>query len=290
MVCRFGEDGSPLYLEEIATAVLNSVVVLGSLNRADEALEVCDDALRRFGSSDEPYGVEAVAQTLVNKGGLLVALDRIEEGLAAWDEVVRRFEASDEPALRFAAETALCRRAEHELSEGRARTAIGLLDRALLQARAGMPDSRLQGHLIRARVHLAEGDGEACAGDVETALSNLPELNMLPRDVLVAVADLSAGVGLERMCDLIKSSPAGDVLLPLRTALERELGLEPRVAREVEEIAEDIRRKLLARPNGKADRIQSSRGAAGEASLGQARMVLEEADLSSSSFAQSSRS
>ena len=100
-------------------------------------------------------------------------------------------------------------------------------------------------HLIRARAHSEEGDGEACAGDVEAALSILPELSMLPRDVLVALADLSAGVGPERMCDLIKSSPAGDLLLPLRTALERELGLEPRVAREVEEIAEDIRRELL---------------------------------------------
>ena len=126
-------------------------------------------------------------------------------------------------------------------------TAVALLDRALLQARGGIPDSRLQGHLIRARAHLAEGDGEACAGDVETALSILPELNMLPREVLVALADLSAGVGPERMCDLIASSPAGDLLLPLRTALERELGLEPRVAREVEEIAEDIRRELLVR-------------------------------------------
>ena len=156
-----------------------------------------------------------------------------------------RFEASDEPALRDAAESALCRRAQHELTEGRSRTAVALLDRVLLPAQAGMPDSRLQGHLIRARAHLAEGDGEACAGDVEAALSILPELHMLPRDVLVALADLSAGVGPERMCDLIESSPSGDVLLPLRTALQRELGLEPRVAREVEEIAEDIRRELL---------------------------------------------
>lgn len=245
VVRRFGGDGSPLYHEEIATAVLNSVVVLSSLNRPDEALEVCDETLWRFGNSDEPYGVEAVAQTLVNKGALLVALDRTEEGVAAWDEVVRRFEASDVPALRDAAESALCGRAQHELTEGRARTAIAFLDRALLQGRAGIPGNRLQGHLIRAQARLAEGDGEGCVGDVETALSILPEMNMLPRDVLVALADLSAGVGLERMCDLIESSPAGDLLLPLRTALERELGLEPRVAREVEEIADDIRRELL---------------------------------------------
>ena len=246
VVRRFGEDGSALYQEDIATAVLNRVVVLGSLDRSEEALEACDEALRRFGGSDAPYGMETVAQILVNKGGLLVALDRTEEAFAAWDEVVRRFETSDVPELRDAAESALCRRAHHELSKGRASTALGLLDRVLLQAPAGRPGSRLQGHLIRARARLAEGDDEACARDIERALPILPELNMLPREVLVTLADLAAGVGPARMCDLIKSSPAADILLPLRTALELELGLEPRVAREVEEIAEDIRRDLLA--------------------------------------------
>ena len=254
VVRRFGEGDASLYHEEIATAVLNRVLVLDLLERPEEALEACDEVLRRFGSSEELYALAAVAQTLVNKGALLVALDRTEEGFAAWDEAVRRFEASDLPALRDAAESALCGRAEHELTEGRTREAVSFLDRVLLQTRAGIPDSRLQGHLIRARAHLAEGGGEACAGDVEAALSILPELNMLPRDVLVALADLSAGVGLERMCDLIESSPADDLLLPLRTALERELGMEPRVAREVEEIAEDIRRELLSRPNGDGER------------------------------------
>ena len=242
---RFGEGDASLYHEEIARAVCNLVVVLDLLNRPDEALEACDEALRRFGNSEEPPGVEAVAQILVSKGALLVGLNRTEEGLAAWEEVVRRFEESDVPALRDSAELALCRRAHHELTEGRARAAIAFLDRALLERRAGIRDSRLQGHLVRALAHLADGDGEACAGDVATALSILPELNMLPRDVLVVLAELALGVGPERMCDLIKSSPADDLLLPLRTALERELGWEPRVAREVEEIAEDIRRELL---------------------------------------------
>ena len=249
VVRRFREGESPLHHEDITTAVLSRVVVLGSLNRPEEALEACDEALRQFGRDDEPYNVEAVAQTLVIKGSLLVGLDRIEDAYAAWDEVVRRFEASDEPALRGAAESALCWRAEHELAEGGARTALGLLDRALLQGRAGVPDIRLYGHLIRARAHLAEGVSEACARDVETGLSILPELNMLPRVVLVALADLSVGIGAEKMCNLIESSPAGDLLLPLKTALERELGLEPRVAREIEEIAEDIRRELLAGRN-----------------------------------------
>ncbi len=254
VVRRFREGVSPLHREEFTTAVLSRVVALGSLNRQGEALEACDEALRQFGGDDEPYNVEAVAQTLVIKGSLLVDLDRIEDACGAWDDVVRRFEASDEPALRGAAESALCWRAQHELTEGRARAALGFLNRALLQPRSGAPDIRLHGHLTRARAYLAVGDSEGCARDVEAALLILPELNMLSRVVLVALADLAAGVGPERMCDLIKSSPAGDFLLPLRTALERDLGLEPRVAREVEEIAEDIRRELLAGRNSEVRR------------------------------------
>ena len=246
VVRRFREGESPLNREEFTTAVLGRIVALGSLNRQGEALAACDEALRRFGRDDEPYNVEAAAQALVIKGSLLVDLDRIEDACAAWDEVIQRFEASDEPALRGAAESALCWRAQHELTEGRARTALHFLNRALLQPRSGVPDIRLHGHLTRARAHLAVGDGEGCERDIETALSILPELNMLPRVVLVALAELAAGVGPERMCDLMESSPSGDLLLPLRTALEKELGLEPRVAREVEEIAEDIRRDFFA--------------------------------------------
>ena len=244
-MCRFGEDGSPLYHEEIATAVLNSVVVLDLLDRPEEALEACEEALRRFGSGDEPYGAEAVAQALVSKG---VLLSRSGPGRGGIRGVGRGC-----PALRGERRVGSSRRGGiGAVQSGRTRIdrrpgkdRRRILNRALPQARGGIPYSRLHGHLIRARAHLAEGDGEACAGDVETALSILPELNMLPREVLVALADLSAGVGPERMCDLIKFSPASELLLPLRTALERELGLEPRVAREVEEIAEDIRRNCL---------------------------------------------
>ena len=54
------------------------------------------------------------------------------------------------------------------------------------------------------------------------------------------------------MSACIRTSPSASLLLPLTTALERDLGLEPRVAREVEEIALDIRRDLakLKEPRG----------------------------------------
>ena len=251
---RIGNSDMPEWVTLVAISFQHKSANLFELNRTEEALATCDRAIGRFGDSVVPGVVDAIAGVLLGKGIVLVNAHRNEEALVVWDEIIRRFEASDVPALRDAAESALCSRAQHELTEGRTRTALGFLDRALQQGRAGIPDSRLQGHLIRARGHLAEGDGEAGARDIEMALSILPELKVLPREVVVALADLSEGVGPERMCDLIKSSPAGDLLLPLRTALERELGLEPRVAREVEEIAEDIRRELLARPDDKIER------------------------------------
>ena len=54
----------------------------------------------------------------------------------------------------------------------------------------------------------------------------------------------SAALGPERMRELIQASPSANLLSPLTTALEWELGLEPRVAREIEEVARDIRQDL----------------------------------------------
>ncbi|MCY3878836.1 MAG: hypothetical protein OXF74_06615 [Rhodobacteraceae bacterium] len=171
------------------------------------------------------------------------------EGLSEWNKVVSRFEASDVVLLRDAAELALCLWAEQELKERRPEVALGLLDRALHAEQLGVVERRLHGHLIRAGAHLAAGNGEACAADVQMALSILAELSKLPREVLMRLIELSKDIGLEKMRDLIKSSRADAILRPLITALERELGLEPRVAREVAEIAEDIRKEYFALRN-----------------------------------------
>ena len=75
-------------------------------------------------------------------------------------------------------------------------------------------------------------------------LTILPELDSLPEDGPDALMKFSIDLGPARMRELIQASPVADLLSPLTTALEWELGLAPRVAREVEEVAEDIRRDL----------------------------------------------
>ena len=91
---------------------------------------------------------------------------------------------------------------------------------------------------------MASGDGAGCEQDVEVVLGLLPEVGSLQKESLAELIFLSVALGAERMCELIKGSPAADILLPLTTALELELGLDPRVALEVKEVAEDIRQDL----------------------------------------------
>ena len=66
----------------------------------------------------------------------------------------------------------------------------------------------------------------------------------------------SVEFGPARLRELIEASPSSNLLLPLTTALERDLGLQPRVAREVEEVAQDIRRDLAKLREARTDDVK----------------------------------
>ena len=104
--------------------------------------------------------------------------------------------------------------------------------------------NKSRGHIIRAQAYLTDGNTVAAEQEVKAVLSILPQLSSLQKDDLVNLCQLAVNLGFERMQEQIKESPASDLLLPLTTAIEKELGFEPRVPKEVEEIAEDIQRDL----------------------------------------------
>ena len=256
MMRRFGESDTPALLEQVATALVNKGIVLGALNRLKEALAAWDEVVRQFGEGDTPTLLEQVAKAFVNKGVVLGRMNRHREALATWDEVVRRFGESESSDCRSWAGFALLAKAEIDLALQRYESTIKTAGRVLDPRQTGSQERRLQGHLVRARALLASGRLSACEQDVETALAILPEIASLPKKDLDALVFFSAALGPARMRELIQASPAAELLLPLTTALEWELELEPRVAREVEEVARDIRRDLAklkeARTNGAA--------------------------------------
>ena len=244
VVCRFGDSDEPVLLKSVAAALGFKGLTLDDLDQPEEALAAYDEVVHRFGDSDVPDLLESVAKALVSKGFTLGVLNRPEEALAAFDEVVRRFGDSQSPAFRRATEYALLIKADLELKYRRYEVAIEAAGRLLDICHTESSENRCSAHLIRAKATLANGDLSASERDIAAVLTILPDLGSLPKERLDALMAFSIEIGPERMVELIQASPSANLLLPLTTALEQELGHEPRVALEVAEVAEDIRKDL----------------------------------------------
>ena len=248
VVRRFGKSKTPALVERVASALVNRGAALSALNRPQDALEACDEVVRRFGKSKTQALLERVATALGNKGAVLVALNRPQDALEACDEVIRRFWESDSSVFSVEVKGALLWRADIELKTRQYAKAVETAGRVINGRHRGSPEQQLRGHVIRAKALFAGGDRPAGEHAVEAVLALLPELGSTSRrEAIAALIGFSVDLGLQRMHELIQASPSAHLLLlPLTTALERELGYEPRVAREVDEVAQDIQQTLKA--------------------------------------------
>ena len=208
---RFDEGDASAFPQQVAIALVNKGAMLGTLDRPEEALAACEEVLRRFDGSNALALLEQVATALVNKGVALGTLDRLEETLTACEEVLRRFDEGDAPVFLEQVARAL-------VSKGIALDALDRPEEALAACE----------EVLR---RFGGSDAPVLVEQVAQALTN-------------TLMRVSVDLGPARVRDMIQASPAANLFLPLTTTLEWEMGLEPRVAREVEEVAEDIRKKL----------------------------------------------
>ena len=241
---RFKEDESPFMAHQVEVSLVTKGRVLQRLNRSDEALAAYDEILRRFDEDKTPVLSDATVIAILHEKAMLTRLNQPLDSLAVYDGSVRQFREGKFPTLQWPVEEALLSRAAIELTCQRQKAAAETAGRVLVLPQPGSPENRLRAHTIRARAVLADGDRTACEPDVEAAFAVLPAIPYMPPVCFSDLMVLSLGLGAKRMTELIKASPSADLLLPLTTALELELGLEPRVALEVMEVAEDIRRDL----------------------------------------------
>ena len=247
VVHRFRTSLTPALREQAGIALLNKGVALVGVQCLDDALAAYDEVVRLVSAEKTPAFQEILTVALIGKASTLVELHRFDDALAACDEGVRRFATSQVPHLVETVASALKWKASVELERRQFKTAIKTADLLLDLRGTESLKHRLRGHLIRAKAFLAEGKRSACEHDIESILALLRESGSLPGETLDVFIDFTVAFGPERMRELIAGSPSAVLLQPLLAALEQELGLEPRVAREVEEVARDIRRHLVQR-------------------------------------------
>ena len=249
VIQRFGSKSMelPSLHFVVYIARMQKAIALVNLKQLPEAVAAYDDVLNHCGAGAPVESIMAVALASVSKGKVLVELNRSEEALTVWNDLVQRFVTSDEPALQYIKKVAQLKIAELHLAMGRGDASVATADRLFDPDSQEFPEINYSGHLTRARAHLLRDNNAACVLEVENALSILSGLGTLKKANIDGLCWLAVELGPAQLRELIVNSQASGLLLPLTTALERELGLESRVAREVEEVAKDIQRDLKER-------------------------------------------
>lgn len=99
-----------------------------------------------------------------------------------------------------------------------------------------------------AALELERGHIEAAIETAEKMLKVLVDGDSpLSEEIFDTLMNFSVELEPERVRDLILISHSAVLVRPLLVALEKDLGLAPRVAREVDEVATDIQNELKAR-------------------------------------------
>ena len=219
VVERFGAWKDNSIARQVAAALVSKGVALTQMNRWTEAAKVSDEVVRRFGDSDVVEIVEQVSGAILNKGVVLSKIERWEDALASFDEVIERYGTIQTSQL--------C-----------SQVAIAVANRGLILVK-----------LMRSKGRFRElieqfGSVSSCERDLSVTLVIISQVSEMPAFLIQAALLFCARIGPERAMELIQEQPEGQTLLALATALQQELGYKPRVAQEVAEVAQDIRKEL----------------------------------------------
>ena len=227
-----------------AMAQLSGATMLDFLNRPEDAWAAYDALVDRFGSQDSSEIAEHVATALVNKGNSLARSNRREEALKVYDAAVERYSGSQSHIVLQMVQRALLGRAASELALKFWEDAIDTTGRLLEGLGTDPSEIHVTSRLLRADAYFENGNRFACEGELAAMLKLLPSFASLPALTIDALMAYTIRFGPEAVLKLIEESPSASRLSPLVTALRQELGIESKVAEEVEEVAKDIRKDL----------------------------------------------
>ena len=242
----------------IADALLAEARTLARDSVIQPALDRYDEVIRNFGGRDAPEMVTAEAVALVRKGVLLCRIGRIDEGWASYARGTPSTQIADLHRVDGFLELLAGEDSDSSVWGLGLLEIIGLLglvrmhdvlreiDELLAQ---GLPPETDDGHFLKMLAFTIKGQLVALNG---LTLSEVEAVELLANPTLLGgnpIGPQSMQVLLEfiasippcKALELIEESPIGYALLPAVVALRNELGQETSVAREVAEVAQDIR-------------------------------------------------
>ena len=244
---RFEEDASPEMAGHLATAQSNRAAMLDLLDRPREAQEAYDTLIRGLAGHDSPDMAETLATAFANRSTSLMRAGRLEDAFTSADEFLNHFRGSDSPSIRRRMASTLLERAKAEIATGAPEAAIDTAERVLKEFASNPPDNLVLAHLLRAEAFFHCRNQFGCKSELAAMLEILPRFEVLPELSIESLMAYTIRFGPGPVLALIEASPSVNRLYPLVTALRQELGIETKVAKEVEDVASDIRQDLARR-------------------------------------------
>ena len=241
---RFGQGDPPRYRSKVAMARLNAGSVLGLMGRLEEERAAYDEVVGCFVAPDSPETAAEVAAALVNKAISFVRSNKVTEALSIYDTVEDRFNGTESPIILYLLRSALLARAALHTLLRQFTAAIETTERALAKGDSVPPDQRLLCFLVRAEALFGSDNPTECEAELAKMLELVRECDAIPKQCLDALLVHAIRFGPERVLGLVENSRATTCLHPLVTALRQEAGINVSVAKEVAEVASDIRQEL----------------------------------------------
>ena len=237
-------DVSPEMADHLATAQSNRATMLEFLDRPREAQEAYDALIRELASDDSPAMAEHLAIAFANRSTSLMRAGQLEEAFVSADEFLRRFRDNESPSVLCLLGSTLLERAKAEIRIGRPGAAIETAERVLNELALNPPENLVLARLLRAEGYFYCRNQPGCESELAAMLEILPEFEVLPEISIEGLTAFSIRFEPGPVLALIEASPSVDRLYPLVTALRQELGMETKVAKEVDDVASDIRQHL----------------------------------------------
>ena len=233
---------------QAAVASLNKVLRLNLAGRYDEGVRACEQMLTSFETSREPSIVAAVAIALDSKGRAWDELGNPSEAVYAYEQALDRFATAQMWDLSQLVADTMLRKGSALVQNGNPSEAVVAFD-AVVAKFASADETSLVTQVATALLSKAAAlllQGKTITeSDFSLLLDCVSKEEDLRPGLIQVLTILAVTSGLARTLKLIQASPAADSLLPLVAALQQELGQETHVAKEVDEVAADIRGNIV---------------------------------------------
>ena len=229
------------------TFLLVKSSLLLSLERIDDALAICDEIISTYRRDSQPIDSIMTSFALIGKSLILDDPGIASESLKLVEDMVHRLDsdthASVAPLIQLV-------KALSYLSLDQYDDGLQAIDEMPIWDNNFAEDLGLYwtGYISLIKWELQNlREIPINESEVSRLLRQIGSASNAPPPAVSALIWFCANTEPSHALKIISSSAAGDVLLPLTTALRLELGLDTRVSREVMEIADDIRNDFTDR-------------------------------------------